>query len=343
MYRSGNEMIDNAQDWASKTGKYLSGNCTQAETDVLMRWVDENNDNRRFFEEMKSVWHLTKPADQDINLDLNAHWNTIADSIIPSRKSRSILRVMYRSVASVAAIALLVFFVISQGKDSADGNQQAVLVSATQSDEHELVILPDNSKIWLRSGSEVSYDSDFSPRQVVLKGEAFFEVISDPARPFTVKTDEAYVKVLGTRFNLKEMPSGDVELFVEEGRVAFGRDELASSKVIITRDHVAVFRINTLQVEEIDSKDVNRLSWKTKKLLFDNVNVDVVLRDLERHYEIIFEVGNPEMLECVLKANFEDSSVDEVIETIEFTLGWDIENEDGVFRIAGNPCNNTNR
>jgi len=230
----------------------------------------------------------------------------------------------YKYFKSLAAIGLLMLAIVFQNRPSIDNLNQSVIVSAVQPQENELVILPDNSKVWLRSGSEISYDADFSPRDVVLKGEAFFDVTSDPDHPFVVRTAEAYVRVLGTRFNVKEMSTGDVELFVEEGRVSFGQEERPDAKVLVTRDQVAVFRISTLKIEAIDIIDVNRLSWKTKKLIFDNVELRDVLKDLERHYKINFEVTDPAMLDCDLKADFEDSSVEEVIETVEFIMGWEI-------------------
>jgi len=331
-------MIDNAQNRASEIGKYLSGNCTDTEVEVLMRWKNENVENQAFFEEMESVWQITQPSEQLINVDLDLQWKGVAGSIGQVQKPVAKRRRMYQMVAAAAAIALLIMFVVSQNRNFADSQNQLQIVSAVHPEGSELVILPDSSKVWLRSGSEITYDPDFSPRDVILSGEGFFEVTSDPANPFTVHTKEAYVRVLGTRFNLKEMSSGDVELFVEEGRVSFGQEERAASKLLVTRDQVAVFRINTLQVESINTKDVNRMSWKTGKLIFDNVTLRDVLKDLERHYEIKFEVADPEMLECELMADFERSSKNEVIETIEFIMGWKIELENNRYVITGNPC-----
>jgi len=335
-------MIDNAQIWANEIGKYLSGNCTDAEIDALMRWKNANSENKTFFEEMESVWQITQPSEQYLGIDLDTQWKKIANGIAPVRTSVAKRRVMYQMVAAVAAIALFVV-AVSLNWNQTDTENRPMMVSAVQPDENELVILPDNSKVWLRSGSEITYDADFSPRNVTLKGEAFFEVTSDPDHPFVVRTKEASVKVLGTRFNLKETSGGDVELYVEEGRVSFGQEDAPAAKVLVTRDQVAVFKINTLEVERIELEDVNRLSWKTGKLIFDDAILRDVLRDLERHYQISFEVADPAMLECGLKADFEQSSLQEVIETIEFTMGWAIEKEQEMFLITGNPCKNTEK
>jgi transmembrane sensor len=331
-------MIDSIENRAKEIGKYLSGNCTDAEIEVLMRWRNESEENHAFFKEMESVWQIAQPSEQLIDVDLQAQWDNISDAIAPTHKQGAIRRKMYRMVAAVAAIALLTLLVLTQIGNFAGNNDQPLIVSAVQPDENELVILPDDSKVWLRSGSEISYDPNFSPRNVTLKGEAFFEVTSDPEHPFTVKTEEAFVRVLGTRFNLKEAENGDVELFVEEGRVAFGQEEKPGSQAVVTRDQVAVFRLKTLEVERITAKDINRMSWKTGNLIFDDAPLSDILRDLERHYRVGFEVADADMLDCYLKTDFVRSSIEEVIETIEFMMSWDITRENDVYVITGKPC-----
>ncbi len=340
MDRSQDEMIDNVEKWANEIGKYLSGNCADAEDDDLMRWRNESEENHAFFKEMESVWQITQPLEKLIDVDLHTQWESISESIAPTRRQVAIRRRMYRLVAAAAAIALLAMLVFTQGRNFAGNNQQPSVVSTVQADKNELVILPDDSKVWLRSGSEISYDPSFSPRNVTLKGEAFFEVTSDPEHPFTVKTEEAFVKVLGTRFNLKEVENGDVELFVEEGKVAFGVEEKPAFQVVVTRDQFAVIRINSIEVERIATTDINRLSWKTGSLIFDDAHLSDVLRDLARHFRIEFKVADADMLDCDLKADFDSSSVEEVIETIEFMMGWDITQENDGYVITGKPCKN---
>jgi ferric-dicitrate binding protein FerR (iron transport regulator) len=333
-------MIDNVENRANEIGSYLSGNCSDAEVDALMRWKDENGENLAFFEEMESVWQITQPSDQLVDVDLHTEWDNITEAIYPTHKRVAMRRRMYRAVGAIAAIALLGMMIFSQNEGDVDNIYQPLIVSAVQPDANELVILPDGSRVWLRSGSEISYDEEFSPRNVTLKGEGFFEVTSDPEHPFTVKTENAFVRVLGTKFNLRETDDGDVELYVEEGRVAFGEEEKMDAQLIVTRDQVAVFRVNTLEVEAIDTGGINRMSWKTGNLSFDDASLTDVLTDLERHYHIKFEVADENMLDCELKADFDNTTVEEVIETIEFMMSWEITLDSDVYVITGNPCKN---
>src|SRR5690606_18082388 len=66
-------------------------------------------------------------------------------------------------------------------------------------------VLPDGSKVTLNSNSSISYTEGFteSTREIKLKGEAFFQVTKDPARPFIVHTGNIATTALGTSFNIR--------------------------------------------------------------------------------------------------------------------------------------------
>ena len=64
--------------------------------------------------------------------------------------------------------------------------------------------LPDGSIVWLNADSKLSYSESFSRknRNVRLEGEGYFEV-EHGEHPFVIQTDSAQIKVLGTKFNVK--------------------------------------------------------------------------------------------------------------------------------------------
>jgi transmembrane sensor len=65
--------------------------------------------------------------------------------------------------------------------------------------------LADGTEIWLQEDSEIRYDRSFneSDRKVSLRGQAYFDVHSDPSRPFLVNSGNAELRVTGTTFNLR--------------------------------------------------------------------------------------------------------------------------------------------
>ena len=66
------------------------------------------------------------------------------------------------------------------------------------------VVLEDGTKVYLNSSSTLKYPTSFTgdSRQVVLEGEAYFEVTHDPDKPFIVKTSDMNIVVRGTSFNV---------------------------------------------------------------------------------------------------------------------------------------------
>lgn len=67
------------------------------------------------------------------------------------------------------------------------------------------VMLPDGTKVWLNSHTQISYNSNYGmkDRVVALAGEAYFEVAKDKDHRFIVKTGDMEVEALGTSFNVK--------------------------------------------------------------------------------------------------------------------------------------------
>ena len=66
------------------------------------------------------------------------------------------------------------------------------------------IVLPDGTRVTLNAASSLVYPESFhgKNRQVELTGEGFFEVTSDPARPFLVQSPNFSTTVLGTVFNI---------------------------------------------------------------------------------------------------------------------------------------------
>lgn len=336
-------MIQDQQKRAEQIGRYLSGEMTGEERQALEQWINASVENRTFFEEMNSVWQITQPVNVDSDYDISAQWSELSNAIGLDKKPGAKLRVMYRVVAAAAAVALLIMAIHSKNRWMGGESNHPVLVSTEQTEGNRTIDLPDGSTVWLRQGSTISYDRTFDERNVELTGEAFFEVESDPEHPFTVTTGSSTVRVLGTRFNVRELPDGDVELYVEEGRVNFSvtKDGVAAvAPKLITRDQVAVMRLANREIQRLDKSMANITSWRSGILRFDGAPMDQVFRDLERYYRVEFEFASDALSTCTLKADFEAAPIEDVIETIEFSLGWQLERKNDVYYVKGSSCEN---
>src|SRR5690606_6204958 len=96
----------------------------------------------------------------------------------------------------------------------------------------DFIKLPDGSTVLLNDDSELSYSLPFDdgPREVTLKGEAFFDIIHDNNKPFIVRTGNISTNVLGTAFNINAR-NRNVVVTVERGLVQVSDETQALSLV----------------------------------------------------------------------------------------------------------------
>lgn len=109
---------------------------------------------------------------------------------------------LWQAVAAVVIIALGVTLIFRYGGKNIQGDTIIVVHNGAQ----KQVTLPDGSKVWLNSGSELSYSQYFATgplKEITLKGEAFFDIRHDPDRTFIIHTQYLDIKDVGTRFNVK--------------------------------------------------------------------------------------------------------------------------------------------
>lgn len=159
------------------------------------------------------------------------------------------------------------------------------------------IVLSDSTVVWLNAGSNLIYPSNFTgkTREVVLFGEAFFDVKNDKNRPFLVQTSALEIKVLGTKFNISAYPEDNIiQTVLKEGKVSIreiGTDKI-EKEIILVPNQLASFDKKT-KLTEI--KNVNTdfyTSWTDGLLSFENRDLNRVIKSLERYYDINIQFEN---------------------------------------------------
>lgn len=155
------------------------------------------------------------------------------------------------------------------------------------------LVLPDGSDVWLNAASAVTYPTSFSgkERTVTLKGEAYFDIRPDAKKPFSVKlTDNTEVKVLGTAFNINAYENEHViATTLINGSVQINAGNNSSTlkpgyqaSVAHTTPGIQVSRADTSQV----------LAWKNGIFNFEDADIQAVMKQLERWYDIDVQYEN---------------------------------------------------
>ncbi|UOE52053.1 FecR family protein [Mucilaginibacter sp. SMC90] len=165
----------------------------------------------------------------------------------------------------------------------------AMNILATPRGGQYQVVLPDGTKVWLNAASSLKYPATFtgSERRVELTGEAYFEVAKDPSKPFNVKTASQTVTVLGTHFNINSYTDeGTTKTTLLEGSVRVTNNAGQSVKIIPGEQ-----AINTLSYINVNANaNVDEaIAWKNGKFMFNNTDLQTIMRQLSRWYEVDVE------------------------------------------------------
>ena len=160
------------------------------------------------------------------------------------------------------------------------------------------LMLSDGTKVWLNAMSELRYPVTFGgdTREVELKGEAYFEVKENEAKPFIVKTDDFKVRVLGTSLNISAYSDSPLAYTTLcSGHVRLSDRRVPGKEIdILPGEQLSFHRDNReMNVREVDV-DVF-VSWREGFFRFDNNTVDEVFTILQRWYNIQVFYANMEV------------------------------------------------
>jgi ferric-dicitrate binding protein FerR (iron transport regulator) len=340
-------MNSNQTYWESLIGKYLSGNYTPEEDIELHNWIQADTDHQETFERYQKIWNHSAKEISIGKSDVEEGWDVVSRSIQKDQSSgakqkKSAKGFQWHSIYLVRTAAIVLILVIggiTLYKQLLPQKETQIFVSA-DTNEIEQHMLPDGSIVWINSASEIKYDPLFQERKVeLIKGEAFFDVEKNPEKPFSVITHSSKTTVLGTRFNLRlAAKSQDVELYVEEGKVAFEINNQKSTTHIVQPGESAKLKAVSQTIQKELNGDVNQLSWKTKQLVFDHKAMAVVLPQIEKYFDVRFQVTDPGILNCTFKSTFDKPTLNEVLETLRIGLNAKIHLADDHYLIDALPC-----
>lgn len=163
---------------------------------------------------------------------------------------------------------------------------------ATQYGQTDTIVLPDSSVVTLNANSSISYAdnwNDDEPREVWLKGEAFFKVLKKgTARnsKFKVHADGLSVEVLGTQFNVKSRRK-NTKVVLSSGKVKLNLHKNRQEKSIVMQpgDYVEYSEEDTrLKRRRVDTEFYS--SWVENKLMFNKTTLQEIAALVKDNYGV---------------------------------------------------------
>lgn len=183
-----------------------------------------------------------------------------------------------------------------------------------------MIVLADNSKIWINSGSKVIYPRAFGSgkRQVFVEGEVYLKVARNEAKPFVVSTSAFEVEVLGTSFNVSARKgSTKADVVLVEGSVDV-KDHLKRHIKMKPDERVELNEAGILKKENVNALDY--IHWVDDVWVLNGKPLKELVRYLTEYYgqTVLCDPGIEN--ELFYGKLFLNENLDKVLESIKEEL-----------------------
>ncbi|WP_439882599.1 FecR domain-containing protein [Pontibacter sp. MBLB2868] len=314
--------------------KFYRNECTPEEVKEVLKWFNKENPEQTQVQDMQSIWEeaTEEKHDPEYAHDADKLYASIKGQITATEShNETTVRELYpnawRKYMRIAAALLLPVIGISLLFNIYQQHQASEIVTVvSQPGVKKIITLADGSVVKLHSGSSISYPKRFGEtREIILKGEAFFEVAKDKHHPFIVHTGKISTQALGTSFNISyEGKDSTISIALATGVVKIDKQQNASAQqlAILEPGQQLVYKKQeqTFNVAAFDQEKV--LGWKEGLLYFKNASLEEVVEELERWYGVQIEVqglqAKGKQSDWQYTGKYDSQSLDAVLQGISF-------------------------
>ncbi|WP_454761048.1 FecR family protein [Caulobacter segnis] len=264
----------------------------------LDAWLDQDSAHREAWLNAQEVLASFDFADEHRPLDL------------PRRRAkalrgpRSVTPWLAAAACAVAAVGLAV--TVAPWKA-----EQATPAAATQTidfettDQQRLFPMPDGSKATLAPGSalDLAY-TEGERRARLVRGQAYFDVAHDAARPFVVEAEGRLVTALGTRFDVRSDSQG-LRVTLLEGSVRVDVPDASPAQAAVVLRPGQELLIAPGKPEVVRQADtVSAETWREARLVFDDKPLSEVVAQLNRYAVLQLVIDDPRVAALRITGQF---------------------------------------
>jgi transmembrane sensor len=273
------------------------------------------------FDCLRKIWEEARHVQKYGAIDVHSDWKLISARIDAGqalRNNRVPFGVYFLRIAALLVLTCglsVGFYKLIIAHNDADmGFTQYTAEKGIKN-----VILPDGSTVSLNAGSNLTLRNGYgvTSREVVLIGEAFFNVIHGAKLPFKVYSGASVIEVTGTKFSVFEN-KGKVQVSVVCGTVNLSSFGNQPKKISITANQSGyLLSNNELKIE--DGIPANTLSWKTGNLIFEQTPIDSALIDIAHYFRKDLTIDSK--INDRVTAEFHDQPLHEILDELSLVAG----------------------
>lgn len=291
---------DQALAWLARLQNSELG---KAEQQRFQDWCASDPSHQQAYDQAEQFWQLLDKPAQNVHVRLQ------------NRPSGKPARTAYWLGFVQAACLVLVVTGLLTILPPQIQNWQSDYVTAAG--EREVIVLADGSRITLNTNSAVAVDYSAEQRRIVLlRGEAYFEVVANKSRPFIVQTGGLSAHAVGTAFSVAELNNNQKEVAVNEGLVAVtaGKEscQLAAQQKVNWHEG----GLDSIQNVDIE----NQLAWRRGQVVFSKQSLAKVIREVNRYRQWPIFIANRQLALRNVSGVFNTDDPNAVISALTHTL-----------------------
>jgi ferric-dicitrate binding protein FerR (iron transport regulator) len=310
--------------------RFINGRSSLQERREISHWLDQSGSDSEAEKILLRQWEMSTMDSTVGEQEYGRILKKIHGVISPEQKDFAARKsfTLWKMSKWAASILLIVFsgFLLFQTLTPLIQEHQAretaskKFIRSTKAGEKLKIILPDKSTVVLNSLSQLSFYSDYgeNERIVYLEGEAYFNIESNPDKPFKVLSGGVITTALGTSFNTF-CRNGEIVVSLVEGKVSVTQN---SREVVLDPGLQALFSPNKdegFRTEKFDPEKAT--AWKEGKIRFKSRPLKEILDKLEDWYGVSIRVEGKVDDTRKVTGLFDNESLDNLLQGLSFSLG----------------------
>lgn len=298
-----------AADWIQRRD---FDNWTEIDEKALQAWLDES------------------PAHQVAFLRLDCGWQR-ASRLSALRSPDRFQRREQKSISPWVVRATCAAFAIGALITGANwlSSELSRTTFATPVGAHEILTLKDGSQIELNTDTVLQISKSGPTREVWLeKGEAYFQIVHDPAHPFIVNAGKRRITDIGTKFVVRYSEQ-KLRVAVMEGGVEFdlsSDDERSHRHQLIAGD-VAIANAASVSVFKVAPDMIaDETGWRRGVIVFHRTSLAEAAAQINRYGGKKLIIANARIGKLVIGGTFPINNVLALAEAAQDSFGVHVEN-----------------
>lgn len=275
--------------------KFFSGNFSEKEKLNLKEYLDKYPEYSVFFRKERDLYNLSLFSSRPV---------LAKEKDVEHRRSIKNIAWSFLKIAGIFLLAVFSLHLL-HNNESVKSKTIAYQTITVPFGQRVNLDLPDGSKVWLNAGTSIKYPVSFNDdmREVILDGEAYFEICKNENSPFWVSAGNHKIKVLGTTFNVNvDIPKSKFELALFEGSVTVIDLSFPNRTIKVEPNTLLSLVDDDLQVLPITHP--GKFDWRKGILCFNKERFEDIMAVFERSFGCRITVQNEDVNQYLYTGTF---------------------------------------